>query len=296
MGPSSRYLVAAGLFIVLAFLASVAGPGYLAYEGSHPVVTRIRVADAPDAMVFITDPHLRPGNLATVREVVRQVNELHPSVVLIGGDFGAGEESDYALQEVWSGLDAPAYAVLGNHDYRAGIDGGGLDGRIAWAAEALFRARGGDTSRYYGDSPDLASADAMEQALEKNGVMVLRNEVVILTLGVKNVTIVGVDDLWAGQADPPEVAGASPVIYLVHEPYADPAWNADLVLSGHTHGGQVNNGVFILLNSLDLVDIQGIHWKGNVPVYVSRGIGTSIFARDYRLFDPPEIVLINPIP
>lgn len=288
---SSRYLVVTGLVLVI---ASFAGPGYLAYEGSHPVVTTLFVPDAPDSMVFISDPHLRSGNLATVEEVVLQVNELHPSVVFIGGDFGAGKETDYALQEVWSGLDAPAFAVLGNHDYRTGIDGGGLEGKMTWTVEAVFRARGGDTSWYYSTAPDLASAEAMEQALEKNGVTVLRNERVDLTFGGKNITIIGVDDLWARQADPPPVTGTSPVIYLVHEPYADPAWNADLVLSGHTHGGQVNNALFILLDRLDLADIQGMHRKGEVPVYVSRGIGTSMFDHDYRLFDPPEIVLINP--
>jgi predicted MPP superfamily phosphohydrolase len=287
----SRHLVVAGLVLVIAFFA---GPGYLAHEGSHPVVTTLFVPDAPDSIVFISDPHLRPGNLATVEEVVLQVNELRPSVVFIGGDFGAGKETDSALQEVWSGLDAPTYAVLGNHDYRAGINGSGLEGKMAWTAEALFRARGGDTSRYYSTTPDLDSAEAMEKALEKNGVTVLRNERVDLTFGGKNITIIGVDDLWAGQADPPPVADTSPVIYLVHEPYADPAWNADLVLSGHTHGGQVNNALFILLDRLDLADIQGMHRKGLVPVYVSRGIGTSMFDHDYRLFAPPEIVLINP--
>ncbi len=291
MFPLSRYLVAAGMFIVLATLA---GPGYLAYEASHPVVTTITLEGAPGAMVFITDPHLRLGNLATVQEVIRQVNGLHPSVVLIGGDFGAGEETDLSLQEVWGGLEAPAYAVLGNHDYRAGIDGGGKEGRMAWAMEILVRARGGDTGRYYGKSPDLVFADAMEEALEENGVTVLRNEVAELTIGGKNMSIVGVDDLWAGQANPPEVSGTSPVVYLVHEPHADPAWNAELVLSGHTHGGQFNNALFILLDRLEIADIQGFHQKGEVPVFVSRGIGTSLFTHDYRLFAPPEIVLINP--
>jgi predicted MPP superfamily phosphohydrolase len=291
MSPPSRYLVAAGMFMVL---FSLAGPGYLAYEASHPVVTTITLEEAPGTMVFITDPHLRPGNLATVQEVIRQVNKLHPSVILIGGDFGTGEETDLSLQEVWGGLEAPAYTVLGNHDYRAGIDGGGEEGRIAWAMEIMVRAHGGDTTRYYGNSPDLAYADAMEQALEENGVTVLRNQAVDLSIGGKNVTIVGVDDLWAGQADPPEAAGKSPVVYLVHEPYADPAWNADLVLSGHTHGGQFNNAIFIILDRLEIADIQGFHRKGEVPVFVSRGIGTSIFTHDYRLFAPPEIVVINP--
>jgi predicted MPP superfamily phosphohydrolase len=292
MIPFSRYLVAVVLIVAL---ASVAGPHYLAYEASHPTVSVLELEGAPDTMVFIADPHIRRGNLENVKEVIRQVNRLEPSVVLIGGDFVAGDETDLSFQDVWRELDAPAYAVLGNHDYQAGIDGGGVRGGMAWVMEILLRARGIDTARYYANAPDYTFVDELESRLEANGVTVLRNEAAEFSLDGKKVMIVGVDDLWAGRADPPLVTGnTSSVIYIVHEPVVLPSWNADLVLSGHTHGGQFNNALFMLLDTLGIADIQGLHQKGDVPLYVTRGIGTSKFESDLRLFSPPEIVLINP--
>ena len=53
--------------------------------------------------------------------MIQQINALHPSVVLIGGDFVYDDGENLSLQEVWSEIDAPVYAVLGNHDYKSGI-------------------------------------------------------------------------------------------------------------------------------------------------------------------------------
>ena len=294
MFSSPRYLIPAIIIVVLVFAA---GPGYLSYEASNPVVSVIEVKGVPERIVFIADPHLREGNAEAIHELVRQVNGLEPSVVLIGGDFTAGDEHNLSLQDVWRELDAPAYAVLGNHDYRAGIGGGGLEGRLAWTAEILLRARGIDTTGYYSPVTDCPGADALEQRLEENGVTVLRNEAVEVSCGGGNITLVGVDDLWAGKANPPDVTrNGPPVIYMVHEPVVYPGWDADLVLSGHTHGGQFNNAPFQLLNSLEIADIQGFHRKGDVLLYVTRGVGTSASGTDQRFLAPPEIVLINPGP
>ena len=292
MFTSPRYLIPAIVIVVLLFAA---GPGYLTYEASHPVVTSLEIKGMPERIVFIADPHLREGNAENVHQLIRQINGLEPSVVLIGGDFTAGDEQNLSLQDAWRELDAPVYAVLGNHDYRAGIDGGGLEGRMAWTAEILLRARGLDTRGYYSTVIESTPADALETRLKENGVTVLRNEAVEVSCGGKNITLVGVDDLWAGRADPPAlVRDGSPVIYLVHEPVVSPDWEADLVLSGHTHGGQFNNAIFQFLNLLEVADIQGFHRKGDVLLYVTRGVGTSDSRTDRRFLAPPEIVLINP--
>jgi predicted MPP superfamily phosphohydrolase len=292
MFTSSRYLIPAMVIVVLVLAAS---PGYLTYEASHPVVTTLEINGMPERMVFIADPHLREGNAENVHQLISQINALEPSVVLIGGDFTTGDEQNLSLQDTWRELDAPVYAVLGNHDYRAGIDGGGLEGRMAWTAEILLRARGLDTTGFYSTAIDSPSADALVKRLEENGVMVLRNEAVEVSCGGRTITLVGVDDLWAGRADPPPVVrDGSPVIYLVHEPAVSPGWEADLVLSGHTHGGQFNNAIFQYLDGLEIADIQGFHRKGDVLVYVTRGVGTSASSTDRRFLTPPEIVLINP--
>ena len=78
---------------------------------------------------------------------------------------------------------------------------------------------------------------------KKNGVRVLRNEYEEILIDGKRVTIVGVDDGWAGMADPPHVPQEretdSFTIYLIHEPAYRGNWDADLTLAGHTHGGQI---------------------------------------------------------
>jgi predicted MPP superfamily phosphohydrolase len=229
--------------------------------------------------------------------VIRVINSLHPSLVLIGGDFSYHGHEDLSLQAVWREIDAPVYAVLGNHDYRAGINGSGVDGRISWVEELLLRSHGYDAGFLYSDSPDPGHAQSIASVLEQNGVTVLRNEQVTLDLDGKSLVLVGVDDIWAGRADPPKVPDTGAyVIYLVHEPAWKPGWDADLVLAGHTHGGQYRIFPVQAIEYLNIIPIHGLFWKGDVPLYVTRGTGTSDQVREFRYLSPPEIVVINPKP
>jgi predicted MPP superfamily phosphohydrolase len=198
---------------------------------------------------------------------------------------------------VWSDVDAPVYAVLGNHDYLAGIDGGGMKGRISWLQELLLRSNDHDARFLYSDFPDPDHAQAVASVLEQNGVTVLRNEYRDLDLDGKHLVLVGVDDIWAERADPPDIPETSDyVIYLVHEPAWRKDWDADLVLSGHTHGGQYNIPLLWAIDYFHIIQIRGLFWKGDVPLYVTRGTGTSDHAWEFRYLSPPEIVVINPEP
>ncbi len=278
--------------LIVAFLSGTIGFGI--WNGSQCTVTELSIDGSPGGIVFIADPHLRPENIGQVREVIDRINQLEPDVVLIGGDFGFGRSDDVRLQGVWQEIDAPVYAVLGNHDYLTGIEGAGIEGRLSWIMETVLRADGRNTSLFY-SAPDLAYADAMEETLEENDVTVLRNEAVELTLDGTRTVIVGVDDLWAGRADPPAVSGGNGfVIYLVHEPYVRTGWDADLVLAGHTHGGQFSNPVFTVCDAFDVADISGLSDKNGIPSFVTRGIGTSSFRDEVRIFVSPEIVLLIP--
>lgn len=125
-GKESLYFVLMLLFIPLIVL-----PGYMAWEAETPTTTHLQIPGAPDGIVFIADPHIKGENIEVVRGEIREINKMQPSLVLIGGDFyGQGEETP-SLQEIWSEVDAPVYAVLGNHDYRVGIQGSGVEGRMA---------------------------------------------------------------------------------------------------------------------------------------------------------------------
>jgi len=279
------------------FMCSIIIAGYMYWEARTVEVTALSVPGAPERIVFISDPHVRAENIVHTREVIRVINSLHPSIVLIGGDFSYHKHENLSLQAVWGDIDAPVYAVLGNHDYRAGINGSGINGRISWLNELLLRSKDYDAASLYSDFPDTGHAEAVVSGLEASGVTVLRNEYIELEPGGKHLVLVGLDDVWAERANPPERPGTSDfVIYLVHEPAWRSNWDADLVLSGHTHGGQYRIPPVWMIEYLNIIRIRGISWKGNVPLYVTRGTGTSDHAWEFRYLSPPEVVVINPEP
>lgn len=195
---------------------------------------------APDAgIIFIADPHLRSDNLDYTKAVVEKINSLHPSLVLIGGDFTYRSEDDFSLHEVWQGIDAPVYAVLGNHDYQSGDNSLTLIRKISEEASINRTSGTWDEGVFEDGSANISYADNLTKALQTNGVHVLRNEYRELDLNGTKVMLVGIDDCWAGMAHPPDVPENQDfTIYMVHEPKCRGNWSADLVLIGHTHGGR----------------------------------------------------------
>jgi predicted MPP superfamily phosphohydrolase len=111
------------------------------------------------------------------------------------------------------------------------------------------------------------------------------------------VIIVGVDDGWAGRANPPqlpqELKNDTFIIYLIHEPAYRGTWDANLILAGHTHGGQYYPPGLDRVISAGLVMLSGkINEEGKIT-YITRGIGTSNVDVTLRA-SSPEIVVINP--
>ncbi|NQS78689.1 MAG: metallophosphoesterase [Methanoculleus bourgensis] len=289
--PSTKYLA---LFMLI-LLPSMTG--YMAWEARTVDVTVLEIDGAPEGIIYITDPHVRASNIDHVQMVIREVNRLNPSLVLIGGDFVTGDETGFASQSVWRSLDAPAYAVLGNHDYRVGTDAPtGLERLFAVRTSADVTAAGYDLSALKDGSADTAFADGLTATLEENGVHVLRNEYARVSAGDGEVVIVGVDDGWAGMADPPDVPATDAfTVYLIHEPSCRADWDADLILAGHTHGGQFLFPVIDQLNDHGVVELAGMFDTNGTPTYVSRGVCSASFAGvDLRFNCRPEIVLINP--
>jgi len=289
--PSTKYLA---LFMLI-LLPSMTG--YMAWEARTVDVTVLEIDGAPEGIIYITDPHVQASNIDHVQMVIREVNRLNPSLVLIGGDFATGGETGFASQSVWRSLDAPAYAVLGNHDYRVGTDAPtGLERLFAVRTSADVTAAGYDLSALKDGSADTAFADGLTATLEENGVHVLRNEYARISAGDGEVVIVGVDDGWAGMADPPDVPATDAfTVYLIHEPSCRADWDADLILAGHTHGGQFLFPVIDQLNDHGVVELAGMFDTNGTPTYVSRGVCSASFAGvDLRFNCRPEIVLINP--
>jgi predicted MPP superfamily phosphohydrolase len=282
--------------MALILVSLPAGIGYASWEAGTCEITALYIEDAPGNIVYIADPHLKQGNIDHVKDVIEEINRLEPSVVLIGGDFVYGEdEEDFVLQEVWKEIDAPVYAILGNHDYKAGITATSAIDKKMRMGEADLSVDNFDVSCMYDKTTDLEFGTALEEVLEENGVTVLRNEYVELTIDDQKVIIVGVDDGWAGLADPPEVNSEGAfTIYLIHEPECRADWDADIILAGHTHGGQINIAAMETITGAGLVEMSGLVPNGDIPFYISRGIGTSNCESELRFMCSPEIVIINP--
>jgi hypothetical protein len=193
---------------------------------------------------------------------VRQANLLNPDIIALTGDFVTYSRRNIEpAAELLSRLRARhgVYAVLGNHDFRV-------------------------------------DADAVTKALSRHHIDVLRNRHVPLRFGGETMYLAGVDDYGYGadlrRAMRGVPAGTATVL-LAHNPrviHLASRNHVSLVLSGHTHGGQVN---LPLLGTVYGRSPERLRYKigwdrmGATQIYVSRGIGTIVLP--WRLRCPAEI-------
>jgi uncharacterized protein len=240
------------------------------YEIVERSVTLPKLSPRLDGLrvVQLTDIHV--GNFmkqAKLEWYVRAVNDLHPDIVALTGDFiGSSPHFIPACAAALEKLEARdgVFACLGNHDYWVG-------------------------------------AHRVAEALEAAGVQVLRNEARALSLKGASLNIAGVDDPWRGRTDFDQAMSMTdpnaPTIMLCHQPDLFPAAvqrGIDLTLAGHYHGGQVKLqflGMAVSPAHLISAFVEGLYTQGGSQLYVSRGIG--ITGPPVRLNAPPEITLLH---
>jgi len=206
-----------------------------------------------------------------LKRAVERINGEAADIVVFGGDlideFNTYENKDNIneLWEILSEIKAPSgkYAVYGNHDY------------------------GGGAERVYA------------QIMENSGFMLLKNEKI--QLNDYNINIIGMDDSIFGDYDRETITGMLDKdrynIVLSHEPDVIDfllEYDADLFLSGHSHGGQIN---LPFLDSLPLLAkkyTRGLYSFDNfrqTKLYVNIGLGTSQIPM--RFMAVPELTVIT---
>ena len=217
--------------------------------------------------------HIPPGYLEAALDAA--VGE-RPDLIALTGDFvHKGYRHVPAVARLCRRLSAPlgVYAVLGNHDFSV--------------RNALGVRRHQGLHR--------AVADALGAA----GVRVLRNEAVRLDRGGAGLILAGVDDLWSREADPDAALGGAcpetPRVVLAHNPQAVHGFGPhrfDLVLSGHTHGGQVNwPGLGrVTLGRKARRWAAGLYAHGGGHLYVNKGVG---FGWRFRFGVRPEVAVFT---
>lgn len=257
-----------GVGVALSIIALVQGMRAPVVNNYEVVLENLpREADGLTIAV-VSDLHIGAtlGN-QWLRDRVEQVNAAKPDAIVILGDIIEGYsalEGVPGMQSVFKEFRAPngVWAVLGNHDHHGGRN----------------------------------STSAL---LEEAGIDVLRNEWKELCPGV---VIAGIDDggfghgtgerarrIAAALSDQP--TGATTIL-LSHRPEAIEQAvraGADLMLSGHTHGGQIWPFTYVVraLNPI----LEGRHEYEGMTIIVTRGTGT--WGPRMRLWKPGEVLLIT---
>ena len=219
-------------------------------------------------VALLTDIHHGPFlSIGRVKAMVDDANALDADIVALGGDYVyRGPQyiepciAEFARLRAKLGV----YAVLGNHDH--------------WESAPRTRA-----------------------ALKEAGIPEIANTGVWLANSGARLRFCGVDDLWEGTQNLDTALGdcgeGDAAILLSHNPdYAEEIRDrrVRLILSGHTHGGQVNIpfvGAPIVPSKYGEKYAQGLVKTAYTQVYVSRGLGT--IAPPVRFNCRPEIVLIQ---
>lgn len=218
-------------------------------------------------------------------KITKRVEEQNPDLVILGGDQidneGTGiDESIYLEPLARLANKYPVYYVLGNHEY-------GIGGRVRFFP-AKFT---GNRSQF------------VTNRLNSYGFKLLRNSLDCPLVKNQTICLFGFDEIWHL---PPNFNGLTnlskklPLILVSHNPdgiiyYQNSLPKPDLVLSGHTHAGQLYlpfiGPIAGAQTILDFSYYRGLNYYRGTPIYTSVGTGES--GAPLRLFAVPEITIIN---
>ncbi|ADN10075.1 metallophosphoesterase [Sulfurimonas autotrophica] len=244
------------------------------YEAKHVEVQKVSIKiknlQTPYKIMQISDTHI--GGLIDkefIKNIVFKANACNPDLVVITGDLVDidVQKADPILQEL-KALKAKygTYYIVGNHEYFHSIE------KIIAAVKSL-------------------------------GIKVLENENIYIGEKGQGFNLAGVYDLFGYRAKKylPDITKAlqsiqnSPTVLLAHQPrfLEEVAGGVDLVLSGHTHGGQIYP--FRFLVSLQQPYISGLHQHTkDLQIYVNKGTG--FWGPPMRLGSSAEITDISIMP
>lgn len=229
----------------------------------EPQLLVVREETGPADFVLISDAHLgQYKGTHFLERVVERINVLDPDFVVIPGDFVYAINPTQLAETFapFEALNMPVYAVLGNHDMEPA-----------------------------GELKD----ESLLTLLEGYGITWIDNLATI----ENDIQIMGLGELWNGEADLSTFDDMDPSLtnlVVVHNPdaaYEFPAGSVDLVLAGHTHGGQIRIPViyrWVVPCKYDWGPAQGWFEVHENPLFITSGLGE--IGLPMRLFNPPEIV------
>lgn len=247
-----------------------------------------------------------------IKKCIHKINFLEPDLIVFTGDFlcRAKLQNPTTLKNFLCSLNAKIgmYAVLGNHDYENFITVnnqgdydieeptnlsniqrgfGRLFSKITLTKKVALKAQNVNFNR------------TLMQVLKETPFQLLHNENKLIPIGNSYLNICGLGEYMAGYCDPKkafkEYDHNFPGIALIHNPDGMDHLKdspVSLILSGHTHGGQINLPLIKKkLNYLENYEfIRGLKKSGDKWIHINRGIGSTM---QFRWFALPEISLIT---
>jgi hypothetical protein len=273
-------------FLACAGVGGLGLPGYAGLVepfrleiGRHECRTRAPAPDRPLKLLHLSDLHASWAvSLGFIEEAVELGLQLKPDLICITGDFITVKYAafdPYARVLAKLSAAAPAFACLGNHD-------------------------GGRWTKFRGG---YESTQPVRQLLQRSGIELLHNRSIELRLNGRDLKLTGLPDAWSEDLDlaaafpPAQAGGAATRILLSHNPDTKDflkfhPW--DLLLCGHTHGGQV---VLPWLGApwapvRDKRFLAGMYSWNHRWIHITRGVGN---VHGFRFNCPPEVSLVTVI-
>lgn len=221
----------------------------------------------PVRLVLLGDIHigLFSGQKWQLRRIAQHIRQLAPDAVLVAGDWTYEPRPDQLDHlNLWSQLGCPVYSVTGNHDEQV---------------------------------PGPPIRHILQAKLEQYGIQDIEHQ----CLELAGVRLIGVGDLWAKRAVMPAAdqwMDGKPTLILAHNPdtvdYVPMLNYKPLMLSGHTHGGQVFLP-FITRKVLKQFSVHGhrVGWYQHPQADVLVTAGTGTVGMPLRFLVPPTIDVIH---
>jgi len=282
------------------------GLGCLAYASLYEVnafrlrryeVPILPAGAAPLRVLQISDLHLTPGNTAR-QEWVSRLATLEPDLVIDTGDNLAHEDSvPFVTRSLGRLLDLPGVYVWGSNDYYAPT----FKNPLRYLTQP---------SRQATPRPQVLPWQDLGREFKQAGWLDLTDTRATVELKGLRIGFRGTDDAHLNQDHYDEVAGpvdrseVDVALGVTHAPYrrvidAMTADGHDLIIAGHTHGGQVCvpfYGALVTNCDLDVARVKGLSSNTaggrTAAMHVSAGLGTSPYA-PIRFACPPEATLMT---